>query len=1517
MSATTVKRLAILIAILGLIIVGGFNWHRIRVEGMAESVLAAAEVAQKEGDFATAKDLYAQHIQVVSDNNIEVRLKYAETLLQSDRSPKSQKEALQIYDDILKRFQAREDVRKLRIKLKMDMAKFNSSAGHGDGADADLDILLHKDELDTKEEDGSLLFQRARCYEEDKDFKNAVAKFQEAIENNAPEKIEAYQRCAMLLCHQIDPPRRKEADQLIEEMVKADPDNDQVHLARGRYLLSVAAKEQSRRQSLLSEAKKDFQRARELAPADAEAYLELANVERALDKDGMGESGRDSARQVLEEGLQKAPTSAALYQAMANLELGIGADAHPLDKSIATLERGLKALAQKPNSAREQWSLRMLLAERLFSRGDTAKLLMQIEELKKLGYVPHYVRYFNACYHINNKEFSKALQVLIPLDALASAQALFRRDDDAWRRFQSDVKVLLAQCLRQLGDPERQRDTYLAAVTANPRNVAAQLGLIATLEIQGDLDGAISQCEELVAQKVPGERTRLAQLMIRRNQRRPQSQRDWSEVKQVIDLISAEAPKSVDPFVLRADVLSAQRDFAGAWKELEAARSTFLDNVQIWVYEVTLRQMEGRRDEAFKLLDQAQKQFGDGVELRIARAGLLSSSETGPPVAKALLELSEGSEHFSNDDRRRLLSVLAVHLEKEGDLDGAYRLCSQVAELDRNDMPMRRHLLDLASRLGKTEEIEQYIKQIKDLEGPDGLVGQLCTAQYLILQAGRGDDKNAQDALRRRARALLNVLGSRHRDSSDIPRALAWLEEQELTQHKDDLTPEEIRAREESIISSCLEAIKLGQRDETIVRRTMQLLFQHDRGREALELLNIPLERQLAANLGQWVEADAVNQRDYARAEEIARKAIAAHPGDFQERLGLVRILLASGDVDGAETESRKAVDLVPSDPARWLSLVNVLVKSGRAEKAAKAVDDVEARLPQLPEAQKPLTLAQCCSMLGDAFAAGGNDAAKQKWYADAERWYEKALAEKPENLQILSGLAAFLINSDQLDKAESRLEAIRKQGDAVKSANARALAKRLLAQLLAARSDPERLQEALSLFEPNNKLAPPGQEGKTLQDPEDLRTLSRVLAGDGTAPRRKRAIEILESLVNRNAAKADDRFRLARLYDASGNWPKARETYRELDLRTRNPRDLETLNLRPNFLDRFILSLLEHHRAGQEQDLTEAQKLVDELTQLRSDSLIPLFRQVEIYQAQNQLDKAAEVIGAKAKLPNLAPRARETLAQLAENLDRFELAEQLFRDNEKQLPPPEGTIHFALFLGRRNHVDKALDRCEPLWKDPNINIETIARACVEVLLNGHKNPDPTQLKRVCDHLEHAQEAHAKDPRAMIALLVALGSLREREPNYREAKRLYAEAIKQGAGTSAPRTRTEVAMALNNLAWLTVLQQGKRNAGDALKHLNEAIAISGPQSDLLDTRGMIYLIAGDNTRAVFDLQRAVATGPSPDKLFHLAQAYLKANNKAEAKKTLEAAKAKGLEPSVLHALEQESYQRVLKELEAL
>ena len=101
MRAKTVKRLAILIAVLSFVGGTGFFAHGFQLDRNARSRIKKADLAEKAGDFAEAEKLYWQHREVFPED-VDVQIKYADALLKVDKSPKRQNEAIQIYSDILR-----------------------------------------------------------------------------------------------------------------------------------------------------------------------------------------------------------------------------------------------------------------------------------------------------------------------------------------------------------------------------------------------------------------------------------------------------------------------------------------------------------------------------------------------------------------------------------------------------------------------------------------------------------------------------------------------------------------------------------------------------------------------------------------------------------------------------------------------------------------------------------------------------------------------------------------------------------------------------------------------------------------------------------------------------------------------------------------------------------------------------------------------------------------------------------------------------------------------------------------------------------------------------------------------------------------------------------------------------------------------------------------------------------------------------------------------------------------------
>ena len=295
-----------------------------------------------------------------------------------------------------------------------------------------------------------------------------------------------------------------------------------------------------------------------------------------FDNASQPKDNQDEVKRILEDGKKMRRTAAVIYEALANLELR----ADRVDEAIKVLESGLKS-----STASDQDRLRVILAELLANHGYTGKLDLQIQELRKLGYSQLFIQYFTACYYINTNEFLKASQLLQPIVNFGQFPDL---------QMNAKVNELLAHCHSHLGEPEMQQAALLRAHSADPQNVEANQGRIENMIGQGDLDGAIKEYRLLV-KRLQGGRLKLAQLLIVQNQRRPERQRDWNEVAELIKQEAEASPESIAPVILKAELLFAQGDQAAAQAELEKARTKFPKSLGIWIAQANiLQRLRGR-----------------------------------------------------------------------------------------------------------------------------------------------------------------------------------------------------------------------------------------------------------------------------------------------------------------------------------------------------------------------------------------------------------------------------------------------------------------------------------------------------------------------------------------------------------------------------------------------------------------------------------------------------------------------------------------------------------------------------------------------------------------------------------------------------------------------------------------------------------------------------------------------------------------------------------------------------------
>ena len=496
--------------------------------------------------------------------------------------------------------------------------------------------------------------------------------------------------------------------------------------------------------------------------------------------------------------------------------------------------------------------------------------------------------------------------------------------------------------------------------------------------------------------------------------------------------------------------------------------------------------------------------------------------------------------------------------------------------------------------------------------------------------------------------------------------------------------------------------------------------------------------------------------------------------------------------------------------------------------------------------------------------------------------------------MTVKSRLVEFLIRSNHADQAEGPLREILARTADGKSPDLDARARRLLAEIYAL-GDPPRIADAVALVA--------GKAGQAGGDPADLRVLSLIHEAQRTPEGRRQAIEDLKALAGRGAASHDDRRRLAQLLDTVGEWEQARDQYRDLLDRTKGTRDADTLARRPLFITFYFDALLRHHKPGDDADLAEAGRLIEELGSLRRDPLATAVMEARLDKAANRTDKAADRLRQFADRTDLTAAGRLRVAVAAEQLGLFEVAEEIVRRIATEPSTEPGGLpnwaRLAAYLARRGKVKEAVHLCGSHWATGK-DREQVASICIGILANADTPLDTGEIQRVIGWLE---QARLQWPKAFIYPL-GLGNLYERLGDYPKAEERYRNAISLGDNDG---------VAANNLAWLLALRGGGREA-EALRLIDKAIRAKGANPEYLDTRGMVRLLAtGQGQDAIEDLETALKAAPSPSKYFHLAQAYFRLNDKDKARRILEAGKNRGL-PSGLHNLELAAYKEMSSKL---
>jgi tetratricopeptide (TPR) repeat protein len=740
----------------------------------------------------------------------------------------------------------------------------------------------------------------------------------------------------------------------------------------------------------------------------------------------------------------------------------------------------------------------------------------------------------------------------------------------------------------------------------------------------------------------------------------------------------------------------------------------------LWAGLAALEEQAGHAEAALRLLGEADRRFGDLVELRQARLRYWARRR-GPEAGWALALLERGLDRFAPEERRQLQTSLALAYASLGQPEQARRLWKALAKEDPDDWAVRLVLFNQALEKNDEPALKDLLSQLRAIE-EDGVLWRDATVRHLLVTAARRDRSDRNEARKLTA----DLKKARELTAEIATRWPGWLG---VTQFEAQI--EDLDGQPDKALPKYRAVIDKGGANVQAVWRAMEILNSQQRFREASALRAKLPRGPFAAKLEQVAALASLQANENAEALTRAEQAAAQDPRDFRTHLLLGQIYWRMGQRARALSSLARARDLSERAPETWVALIGFLAATNEKEQARAELVRAESKLV---DGRGRLALAQCCEAVGENEKAG-------RLYAARE------ISESPA-LPVRRAVAAYFLRSGDPEAAKKQLQFLVKAAE-TKEPETVVWARGMLALLAALRGNYREVQKALGRLEQSgSRESAAGVEGR--------RTQAVILASRGNGPDRVRAIKLVQKLIDEGRDQPPDRLLLAQLHEANNDWRSARK---QLSSLRKMPGGAT-----PAALMAYISAMLRHD------EVEEAELALEQLEKVPSMvgtlPLISLQAQVLHRQGKEKEKKAVQI------LQDHARTYRQTFAQVAlvlEGLKEHQAAEQMYKACAEKSTRPADTLAYASFLRRQKRYEEALDVCEGAWaKCP---VEMVANACLGILEASAS--DQKVQARVDRQFQVALKKNAES----VALRHAIANLCVLQRRYDDAEATYRELI--------------------------------------------------------------------------------------------------------------------------------------------
>lgn len=893
------------------------------------------------------------------------------------------------------------------------------------------------------------------------------------------------------------------------------------------------------------------------------------------------------------------------------------------------------------------------------------------------------------------------------------------------------------------------------------------------------------------------------------------------------------APESgVEAFVLLATARlqqqlalpSHERRWTEFMRSLASARQHSPNSPQLILLDAQFAHAQGRTGEAVRYLKELEEIAGN--DQRLWQTLVLTYQQWDRPAdADRVAALP-----VVGDDAYLLRAELLLRRGKVEDAIGVLRnALTQVAADQQGPLEVRIAHLELAAR-NKAAALERLAHVVAKNERSIPL---LSTVGLLIWQGGelpklrdveeRLHKQEGQDGCWWRLFRAVRLIDALPATSASSDAEIDRLESEIAA-----LRPAwpnafllkgmfaEKRGQTADAIGAYRRVLDLGGRQPMVLERLVRLLIGQQRWKEADDCLRMfDVAAPLSPEWSTVAVAALVRSGEYARAAQMAQDAARRNPHESVAQAGWGEMLLTLRRTNEAEKVFRDAVAEHPHDARLVTGWVTALAREKRSDEARQVLETWKTR-EQVPANQRCLVLAQGYEQIGD------DD--------QANRYYREALHAAPRDVGVRQRAMAFFTAARTAEAEVSLREMLAADPDLT-------AARQSLAFVLASRGTEQAWREGCALLD---------HAGTFSQDTAgDRRLQARLLLRRETIANRHESMKILEELVSDpRTCDASDRVLLASLYEREGKIDLARD-----QLATLVQEQGKVVVCRAAYLA-FLL------RQGLAKNVPEQLEILEQLAPHDLVTLSLKARWLKASNRQAEIEPLLQVAAQKQLEGIDTPETRGALlfelARLGDALDLVSLAEPWYRQAVELTPLRYA--EFAAFLFKHGRRDEGVKIClESTGEQEPERLMTLCRLIMRMQAAGDSLPQ----------VESALTSGLSKHSDRADLLFTVATLRYLQQRWEEARALYAKVLQLDARHCA---------ALNNLA--SLLSEHFDRQEEALEYAQRALALSGPQPDLLDTLGSIQLRLGNTRQAIKVLEEVCALADAdPRNMLHLAVAY--------------------------------------------